>query len=214
MPDGLASGHPEELHGEGVSGWGLLLPYIAEMGLQELAKGLPAPQWRNDTKQAGCCQPFLHHSATSHTCSPAFAQLHFPHSRNLIPFFRDLLSALHSPPFFSIQDTLICTAPPPLHCLTVLSPDFPPLLSPSPFTATVSSLLCFCLLGWRLGERNHSHLFFCPCYLVQGLPLHTGGETEYPPCSLPHEEVLLCMVWSVHGRKKYLTGEDEDCYWT
>lgn len=38
--------------------------------------------------------------------------LHYPCSRNMIPFFRVLLSALHSLSFFSTQDILLCTAPP------------------------------------------------------------------------------------------------------
>lgn len=44
IPEDLAAGHPAESQGEDVSGWGLLFPYVTEMGLQELAKGWSAPQ--------------------------------------------------------------------------------------------------------------------------------------------------------------------------
>lgn len=135
-----------------------------------------------------------HHSATSHTCSPAFAELHCSHSSNTILLFRDLLSALHSPSLSSTQDTLLCTASPPLHCRTLLPADFPPTPVPLPFTATASAPVCFCLFSFILLMLSPSHLLLCPPLLVQGLSLCSGGESKYPPCSLPHEEVLLGMV--------------------
>lgn len=63
-----------------------------------------------------------HHSVTSHTCSPTFAESHCPPSSNIIPFFRDLVSALHSrivllhPGRFPTY----CSPPPPLHSLSLL----------------------------------------------------------------------------------------------
>lgn len=119
-----------------------------------------------------------HHTAASHTCSPTFAELHRPHASNIIPFFRDLLSALHSPSFFFTQNTLLHTTAPTLHSVTLLPADFPPLLSPLHLMDAASAPLCFCLLGWGLGERSHSHLFLCPSSLVQGLSLHSGGDSE------------------------------------
>lgn len=98
MPDGLVPGHPGEPHGEGVSGQGLLFPYIAETGLQELAQGLPAPQWRNDTKKAGCHQAVSHHGATSHAWSPAFVELHCPYSFPSSETFFQLSTLHHSSP--------------------------------------------------------------------------------------------------------------------
>lgn len=103
-----------------------------------------------------------------------------------------------------------------IHSLILLPADFPPLLCPLPFTATVSAP--FYLLGQRLGEkRRKKKKPFSPVSLsspVQGLSLCWGGESKYLPHSLPHEEVLLGMVWSCHGGKKGLMGEAEDCCWT
>lgn len=91
------------------------------------------------------------HSANSLTCSTTFAKLMLsPYSSNIIPFFKDLLSASRSSSLSSTQNFLLWTAPPP--CLTLLPVDFPPLLCPPPFTATVSAL--FYLLGQRLGEKR------------------------------------------------------------
>lgn len=85
-----------------------------------------------------------------------------PHSSNIIPFFRDLLSASHSPSLFHTEFSLThCST---IYCLTLIPADFPPLLCPPLSTAIVSAV--FYLLGQRLGEKRrkkrHSHLFLCP----------------------------------------------------
>lgn len=202
MPDGLAPGHPGEPHEEDVLGWGLLFPFIAKTGLQGLAKGLPA----------GAAAP----AALSHIRVPlhaptasTFAKLHCPHSSNIIHFFRGLLLSIivlhprHSPMYCCSTFVLSpCSLLVFLHCC--------PLCSSLPISVLFSS----CLLSQRLGERSHSYLSLYPSSLVQRLSLNSGGESQYPPCWLPHEEVLLGLVSCGHGGKNYLMGEAEDCYWT
>lgn len=104
-----------------------------------------------------------HHSANSLTCSTTFAEFCYPYSSNIIPFFRDLLSAPHSPSLSSTQNFLLHTASPPSTLSTLLPAGFPPLLCPLPFTATISALLY--LLGQRLGEKRRKKAILT-CFFV------------------------------------------------
>jgi len=114
----MASAHPEEPHGEGVSGRGLLFPYVAETGLQELAKGLPAPLWRNDTKRATCC------------CTFPSPQCHFTHLQpslcgvTLSPF-QQHHSLLKRPSFSSPLSIILHPGHSPTYCSSTFA-----LLSP------------------------------------------------------------------------------------
>lgn len=136
-----------------------------------------------------------HHSANSLTCSTTFAEFCYPYSSNIIPFFRDLLSAPHSPSLSSTQNFLLHTAPPPS------------TLSPCSLLVFLHSCAHYpslpqsqhCSIYWARGwERKEGKKPFSPVSLssspVQGLSLHSGGESRYLPHSLPHEEVLLGMV--------------------
>lgn len=62
---------------------------------------------------SGCYHAFPSPQCNSPTCSTAFAELRYPHSSSIIPLFRDILSASHSPSLSSTQNFLLHTASPP-----------------------------------------------------------------------------------------------------
>lgn len=160
------------------------------MGLQELAKGWSALQW-------GKCWLLPCFLLTTVPVHSLAAQ---PLQSYAIPIPQHY-SLFQRPSFsFSLSITLFLTEFFPTHCsstvysLTLLPADFLLLLCPLPFTATVSALLYWARgLERRVAKKPFSpvSLFFSP---VQGLSLHSRGESEYLPHSLPHEEVLLGMV--------------------
>lgn len=107
-----------------------------------------------------------HHSASSLTCSTTFAELCYPHSSNIVPFFRDLLSARHYPSLSSSQNSLLHTVPPPSTlspCSLLIFFHFPLFFHCAHFPSLPQSKHCsiYWARGWERKEekKSHSHLF-------------------------------------------------------
>lgn len=103
------------------------------------------------------------HSANSLTCSTTFAKLMLsPHSSNIIPFFKDLLSASHSPSLSSTQNFLLHTAPPPS---TVSPCSLLIFLHSCAHHPSLSVSALFYLLGQRLEEKRRKKAILT-CFFV------------------------------------------------
>lgn len=141
------------------------------MVLQELAKGLPVPQWRNNIThffthlQHSLCwvmlSSFQHHHSLSHR----------PFSSSL-PIILLSLGHSYAP---HIHFYTLCP------CFPLIFIQLPFLL---PFTATVSALLCMCLLGWGIGKKLPflPPSVFLPQYRDYLLALEEKANTLHAVC--------------------------------
>lgn len=122
-----------------------------------------------------------HHNTYLHTCSLAFAGLCCPLSCITIPFLRDLLSALHII-LFSLGHSTLPTSI--LHTLSLFPADFHPTPVPVILHSHCLSAALYAFIGMVIWEEAAILTSFCLPSLVQRLPLHSGGESKYSPCSL------------------------------
>lgn len=158
--------------------------------------------------------PSPHHSAIHPPVVQPLQSYAIPVPAALFPCsetFSQLLTLHHSLPHRIFSYILLLHHP--------LSHPAPCWLSSTPVPTTLHCHIFSTVLLTRpeVGREKKKKNLFSPVSLsspVQGLSLCSGGESKCLPHSLPHEEVLLGMVWSYHGGKKGLMGEAEDCYWT